>query len=233
MLRCIRYSFLSCAIICAIAPLASANPFTVDSWLLSVSIQSESTTTAGSATVSNPFLTTHSRMLGDDWVSADYDFSWAQQGHFLIDTSLAATATPADLTVTSVSGRIKITPTEDLVVRYQTVFDVTLPADSMTAYFEFRVLDPINGGQANYATVSADTTFHTGFSHLHDDGEFLLPANRTWDFVYLFDLAPRPSSAGQQAVGNGFLRFDIIPEPATLALLAPFAALVPPRRRRS
>ncbi|MCB9858778.1 MAG: hypothetical protein H6818_24120 [Phycisphaerales bacterium] len=209
------------------------NSFTVDSWLLLVGIDGESSIGTGSATVSNPFVTTHSRMLGNDWVSADYDFSWAEQGHFLIDASLAATATPTESTTTGVSGRIKITPTEDLVVRYRTVFDVTLPADFMIAYLSFDVLDVVTHEEIHDVSASADTFFQTGDSHLADEGEFLLPANHTWDFVYDFTIVGYSSAAGAQGFGGGFLEFEIIPEPATILLCAPIAFLILRRARES
>ncbi|MCB9858777.1 MAG: hypothetical protein H6818_24115 [Phycisphaerales bacterium] len=224
---------LTCVFVCTMAPRVIAGSFTVDSWMLFVGIEGDGITGAGSATVSNPFVTTHSRMLGNDWVSADYDFSWAEQGHFLIDASLAATATPTESTITGVSGRIKITPTDDLVVRYRTVFDVTLPADLMIADLRFKVSDTGSQEVINDTGASADTIFHTGDSHLADEGEFLLPANHTWDFVYLFRLLNDQSSAGFQGVGGGFLEFEIIPEPATILLCAPIALLLLRRTREA
>ncbi|MCB9858775.1 MAG: hypothetical protein H6818_24110 [Phycisphaerales bacterium] len=224
---------LTCVFVCTMAPRVIADSFTVDSWLLLVGIDGESSIRTGSATVSNPFVTTHSRMLGNDWVSADYDFSWAEQGRFLVDASLAATATPTESTTTGVSGRIKITPTDDLVVRYRTVFDVTLPADFMIADLSFDVFDAVTHEEIHDVSASADTIFHTGDSHLADEGEFLLPANRTWDFAYLFRIINFPSAAGAQGVGNGFLEFEIIPEPATILLCAPIALLLLRRTREA
>lgn len=198
---------------------AYAGPLTVDSWVLGVSIQSSNTTSTGSATVSNPYIATHHRTLGNDWVTANYDFSWAEQGRFLVNSSLAATATSLQSTLSGISGRIKITPSEDILVTYHAVFDVTLPADPMTAQLNAGILDVSTGEQIMDITESHSTLFGTGFRHLEDSGEVVVPANRTWDFTYSFDIYPHWWSAGNQGSGTGYIEFLIIPEPATLGLL--------------
>ncbi len=210
----------------------TASEFTVEDWALSVGIGGSFPDSEAAYFLDPelPFHQQHQVNLHDSLSFAEYDFDNSQ---FLIQTAQLAEA-PMGATSSytiAASGHISVAPQRDLSLQYALSYDFNLPVDPMSVFVNVRV-DNVSFTEHLFSDAAVhDTLFGTGPGSFAFDGEVTLPAGDSWRLSYLFRIIVDDSTAGSAATGNGFVQFNLIPEPATGALLAlagPFAF----RRRR-
>jgi len=226
-------SFLILCITMASLRTAAGSAYSVEEWDLGVVISGNVDNFAGAVflDVMDPFVDSHAVALSNSSASAAYSF-WLEQGSFLIEADLAADAEDNSSLLSAASGDIVITPSMDLVIQYASVYDVTLPAHSMTSQLNLNVIDVPANEFILQETRIADTVFGVGPRHFELSGEFVMPAGRTWVMKYSFDILAYASSSGNLGFGSGFVEYRIIPESSTLLLAVPLALLFARRRKR-
>ncbi len=169
--------------------------------------------------VMSPFMDSHQASLERSSSAATYQLAWGQDARFMIESVLRADSVNGNAWNASAGGSIDLSVTEDVLVQYRARIDATLPADQMRASLILGVLDPSVSETILSVSEIHDTTFGVGFQRLEAEGQFMLPANRVWDFRYDMSIRAQSSSAGFQGTGSGFVEFLIIPEPQAVLLL--------------
>ncbi len=228
--------FFTGAAFLAVAHPSQADSFTIDEWALSTGIEDFASgfDWDHSTVVQNPFVASHSAVVGDSTATSDFDFAWAEQfGQFLIESTQQAAGVETSMLFTVSSGGFYITLAEDLSLHIDGAFSYDLTADWMTARFGFSIFDP-DDETFLFIQEERASTFpgEPSSGTLTIEGDAILPAGRTFLIGYNMSLDTFSGTAGHFATGAGHVNFTITPEPSTLALLMPLAVGFVRRRAR-
>ncbi len=173
--------------------------------------------------IPNPFQISHSAALGSSTAFASYDFAWAEQfGTFLIQSTQQAEGVPTSQLLTAASGYIYVTPSEDLALTIDAAWTFDLPRDYMYTSLLVRVygagthqvlFGQTAGGSTFPGEPASGTVTITG-------SNMILPPGETWVLRYEMSIYTYGGTQGTTATGNGYVNFQLSPEPAAFSLLA-------------
>lgn len=184
--------------------------------------------------IPNPFQTSHSAALGGSTALASYDFAWWDtNGTFIIQSTQTAEGVPTSLLFTAAAGYIYLTPAEDLALAIDASWTYDLPGDPMFTRFSVRVSQ--SGGSTVLFSQSHRPETLPGepaAGTLAITGNVVLPRGETWLLRYEMSIYTYGGTQGHTATGNGYVNFQLAPEPASAAILA-LGLLIVPRRRHS
>jgi len=237
--RALALGSATCGLFCAGIQVAEADPFTVQEWGLTSGLFNYATSEHASETftlVQNPFHSSHAVSLGSSASAASYDFTWADQyGYFLVQSTQQAEGVPTSQLTTWSSGGIYVTPSENLTLSIDASWTFDLPAWYMDTTLGVRVrgatshlvlFSETTGGQTSYPGGLAGTVT------IRPD-PIILPAGETWVLSYGMGIYNDSHVATCIATGNGYVNFQITPEPTTAGLFVFGAPLLAGRRRCS
>ena len=183
----------------------------------------------GFVDVTIPFSNSHDVSLGLSSVSASYEFD---NSRFLVQAMIASEAGNSGTRLSVSDSMFQMTPATDILVQYEGQFDFNLPADSMTANFGIGVTDAASpADQIAVDILSHNTVLGLGPRTFAIQGEFIMPANRTWVTNASMSIRANASSRGHVATGTGYIEFRFIPEPSTLCLFVASSIVILRRRR--
>jgi len=188
----------------------------------------------------NPFISSHSAILGGAVASANYNFSWSDaSANFQVYCGLVGTGYPngnADVQTVSCNGNIRLTPSVDALLSVQAHMDYALGPGDREASGGWTVSRPPTPAPIALANFFAQPAFGDPPTDVWDSqNSLMLLAGQQYLLRYAFEVASLPGSGTQSQLshGNASVHFNIvpIPEPAALGLLA-FGALLIRRRCR-
>jgi hypothetical protein len=235
---CVLLANVTLVVCFACCPGAACADAIVSEWALGVSVDatpgpSDSQTFI---TVQNPFTGAHSASIPGGQAAAQYDISWLMDyAAFSISAQQTAQASATSNMYTGNAGRIRLTVTEPMPLHIDASWTYSLPVDFMQA----SMLVTVYGAQSHvtmFGYTNTDGTFpgEPASGTFTAEGDVILTPGETWILRYDLNLHPYSGTQGYSATGFGVVDFQITPEPATLALLAPLLLAFhrPAARRR-
>jgi hypothetical protein len=230
--------FLIAALVVGAAGPSVRADFIIPQWRLGVSVYDSSSgedDTSIFATVQNPFQDSHSATAGISTAETTYDFAWsADFGSFLIDAAHEAEDVDPGFLLVRSSGFIWVAPSIDLSLEISAAYSYYLPPHMMMAELKVVVFDEDTSERLFYS-LQRDNSFdgYPVSGTFTVDGNATLPAGHTTFLYYRMSIVSFSSQPpGLLATGTGSVSFTLqpVPEPSTLALLAPLVLIVPRRR---
>ncbi len=203
--------------------LALADSFAVDDWFVSATVSNFNLGDDSEFfyTVQNPFNASHTATIAASTCQASYDFAWAEQfGTFLIQSTQTAEGVPTSMLVTDSSGYIYVTPSEALALTINAQWTFDLPVDYMHTTLLVRVF-----GAATHQVLFGQTTGGDTFpgepasGTVTITGNAILPPGETWVLRYGMDIYTYGGTQGYMGTGNGYVNFQLSPEPASASVL--------------
>jgi len=185
-------------------------------------------------TVENPFLNSHSAVLGQGTATTAYDFSWSgDNASFRINASHVVPDLGSAYYKGLSVGTMNFSVTADVLAHLTGTYGYSLPVPGMDTIFGLSITDL----QPPHQTLS-DSRSAATFIIPSDSGTFVLDASMVLQAGHNYLLQytsyiAATGNSGALASGDGFLdvTFQPVPEPATLWLAATAAILVRLRRR--
>lgn len=227
-LMSLRLTSLFLAITAGVSAPIKAADFTVSQLSLITGIVDNSSgeiETAGDGTnqIQNPLVDHFSASLNGSATSMDVNLSWSDNrtlGRFLIESTQTADGNVFGETFSNSTARIVMTPQVPITIQVHGEYTYSCPADIMFATFWFSALGLSSGDSPFNELHSFSTTMGTGSGTFVIDGEFELLPTESWRLRGIMEIETGTGSAAHLATGSGFFNIQIVPEPATLLLVA-------------
>lgn len=209
----------------------------VSDWFLSTFVQNFSPPSQQDAqsfaTVSNPFLDSHTAALGSGTAMGAYEFSWTgDNALFRIETELVDPNVGNTRYVTAASGSIVFATTSDGRAILNGEYSYNLPGQGFEVICGLSVYQLGTASDVLRDSGQADTiTSPSGTGIIDLSASAMLAAGHQYLINYSIRIDAFGNS-GVLATTNGFLQLTLepIPEPATVGLIGLTAILY--RRRR-
>ncbi len=244
--RTTRLEGLAAALLGAVPLLAATPPadgaaLTIQDWSLATQVNTwppGATETAASFAPTTPFQTTHFSTLDSSWSQADYDITYSSTfGSFLIESSQNALGGPFGSSAhTKAVGTLFVTADAPLAISVDASYTYALPPVTMNAQLRF-VVRPLDDPEVVlFGSSQSDHSFTgeaaSGILTLNDSA--VLPGGLTYMIQYEMHVSTGGGPITTFGTGDGYINFtmEVLPEPATAALLICTLPLLWHRRRR-
>jgi len=230
-------SILTTGICLGMVQCVYAAAFNVEQWSLSALVETaDNLDQQSNFTIMNPFDGDLEAQISPSFAQAHFAWAWlSESGQFNTDVSQMALDGQMDCS-TTISTRIRIITSTDVILRAQTSYSYDLPPEDLSFVVQanYRDLSQANNPSVLIDLIAAESILGHVSGTRTFDHEVLLPAGRRFDITWLSRLRSTGGGSNSMGAGMGFMNLSLTatPEPATAGTLG-LGALVLVRKRRN